>query len=161
MSTAIFIIALVGFSGRLVYSARAIRSWVAVSALVILAAALYGAPLALGYSVSGSAMELFGGLGSGAVVLFSLLMFGIGYGVPTFLAYAERRSRAWTALALVVSIVGTILAADLGRSVGFLPLIWLLNPAMCFVGGVLAYLIFRARIFEMESEPETARRERM
>ena len=162
MSTAIFIIALVGFVGRLVYTAIAIRNWIAVTGLTLLAAVIYGVPLMTGYSVTRGVVRLWAAFDFVAVVLCGALLLVIGYGVPSMLAHAERKSRAWKWTAFLVALLATFLTVDLARTIGGAHLIWvLLTPESCFVGGVIGYLVFHARIFESDSEPEPADRRRM
>src|SRR5258706_7817015 len=162
MSQAIFIIALVGFFGRLVYAAIAIRNWIAVTLLSLFAAAIYGVPLATGYSVTRGVVRLWAAYDFAAVMLFSALLFTIGYGVPSLLARVERKSRMWKWTGFLVALLATFLTVDLARTIGGAHLIWvLLTPESCFVGGVIGYLVFHARIFESDSEPEPADRRRM
>jgi hypothetical protein len=161
MSAAIFIIALVGFTGRLVYSAIAIRSRVVVCVLSVAGAAIYGALLAGGVSPAEGALQLLARFGAVALLFLCAVMFGLGYGVPSLLRYAERKSRAWQGSMFLAAVLGGVLVVDLGRTIGGMPLVWsVLTPEMCFVGGVMAYLIFNARIFETDSDPEPAERRR-
>jgi hypothetical protein len=162
MSQAIFIIALVGFVGRLVYAAIAIRNWIAVTLLSMLAAVIYGVPLATGDSVSRGVVRLWAAFDFVAVVFCSALLFAIGYGIPSLLARAERKSHTWRWTTFLIALLATFLTVDLARTIGSAHLIWvLLTPESCFVGGVIGYLVFHARIFESDSEPEPVDRRRM
>jgi hypothetical protein len=162
MSQAIFIIALVGFFGRLVYAAIAIRNWITVTLLSLLAVTIYGMPMVSGFSVARGVVRFWAAFDFVAVVLCSALLFVIGYGVPALLARAERKSRMWKWTAFLVGLLATFLTVDLARTIGSAHLIWvLLTPQACFVGGVIGYLVFHARIFESDSDSEPAQRRRM
>ncbi len=161
MDKAILIIALLGFVGRLVYAARAIRNWIVVTVLTLLAAAVYGLPLLGGFSVARLAVRFSAAFDFAAVMAFCVVMCAIGYGVPALLAYAEQRSRSWRSAGFFVGLLITILAADLAWTIGGLSLIsWVVTPATSLAGGVILYLVFHARIFETENEPEPAQRRR-
>src|SRR5258708_685843 len=116
MSTAIFIITFVAFIGRVVISAIALRNWLTASALSILAVAVYAAPAIAGFSLEHQVGRLHSSLGTTFVLLLCAVMFAIGYGVPTLLAYAER-SRRWRRLVFLIPVVATNFAPDLWRIV--------------------------------------------
>src|SRR5258708_9059431 len=119
MSQAIFIIALIGFIGRLVYAAIAIRNWIAVTLLSLLAAAIYGVPLMTGYSVTRGVILFWAAFDFAAVVLCGALLFVIGYGVPALLARAERKSRMWKWTAFLVGLLAPFLPLALARTIAF------------------------------------------
>src|SRR5258708_29433730 len=124
MSQAIFIIALIGFIGRLVYAAIAIRNWIAVTLLSLLAAAIYGVPLMTGYSVTRGVILFWAAFDFAAVVLCGALLFVIGYGVPALLARGGRKSRLWKWAAFLGGLLATFLTVDLARTIGFAHLLW-------------------------------------
>jgi len=161
MSTAIFIITFVAFIGRIVISAIALRNWLTASALSILAVAVYAAPAIAGFSLEHQAGRLHSSLGTTFVLLLCAVMFAIGYGVPTLLAYAER-NRRWMRLAFLSAVVVTILAADLWRMELVLGLVRpYIIPETWFTAGTACFLIFKARIFEDSDDAPQLNKQRL
>jgi hypothetical protein len=149
MSTAIFIIALVGFMGRIVISAKNVRSRGIVTVIALVATAICTLMWYAGLTSAIAYAWTAGPLGSAAALPFCALMFAIGYGVPTLLRAAERRSLTWEAPALLLAMVSTVVAFDVWRHAGWLSFLWsFVSPPFSFAGGMVVFLVFRARFFE-------------
>ena len=161
MSTAIFLITLVAFIGRIVVSAIALRSWLTVTALSIVALSICILPGRFGISIDDPIERLHSSLGLMLVLLFCALLFAIGYGVPALLAYAER-SRRWMRLAFLVAVVATISAADLWMLQGRLGLVEpYIIPSTWFTVGTGWYLVIKARFFEDSGDAPQLERRRL
>lgn len=162
MSTAIYIFAVVGFLGRLVYTGLAMRSRAAVWILTLLGAGLYVALFLAGFSPAVPATRFVMAYGTPALAAVCAAMFAAGYAVPSWLRAAAHQRRLGQSAAFLTGVLTALLIVDLNRTVGRMSLLWpFLNPEMCFVGGVMAYLIFNARIFEMEDDPGPERERRV
>lgn len=159
MSTAIFLITLVAFIGRIVISAIALRNWLTVTALSIVALAICILPGRFGLSIDDPIERLHTSFGLMLVLLFCALLFAIGYGVPALLAYAER-SRRWMRLAFLVAIVVTFSVAELWMMQGRLRLVEpYIIPSTWFTAGTGWYLVIKARFFEdSDDAPQLERR---
>lgn len=158
MSTAIYIFAVVGFLGRLVYTGIAMRSRLVVWVLTLLGLGLYVVLFLEGLSPAEPVTRFVLVYGTPALAAVCAGMFALGYAVPSWLRAAGHQRRVAQSAALLTGVFTALLIVDLNRTVGRMPLLWpFLNPEMCFVGGVMAYLIFNARIFEMDSEPAPER----
>lgn len=150
MSTALFIIALVGFVGRIVISAKNLRHWGIVTVITLFAATICALASYAGVSSSIAYTWMWGPLGTAAVLPWCVLMFAIAYGVPTLLRAAERRgSLTWEVPALLLAMVSAVAAYDIWTYVGNLSFLWsFVNPPYSFLAGMVLYLVFRARFFE-------------
>src|SRR5256885_15033220 len=109
MSQAIFIIALVGFVGRLVYAAIAIRNWLVITGLTLLSAAIYGVPLMTGYPVTRGVIRLWAAFDFVAVGLCGALLVTIGYGVAGMLGRAGGERRRGERAAFLRAPLATVL----------------------------------------------------
>jgi len=150
MSTAIFLIVIAGFLGRLAIAAIAMRSWLLVGASTLAAAGIYAMPHAAGFSVRNAATALHLALPLGLVVLVCAVMSVVGFGVPALLASSELASRRWKVFTFAVSVLATILVFDLWRVAGslFSARWFFITPEFWFVTGAGCFLVFKSRFFE-------------
>lgn len=152
MSTALFIIALVGFVGRIVISAKHLRHWGIVTAVALAAIAICALAWYAGVSLARAYWWMAGPLGEASALPWCLLMLAIGYGVPTLLRAAERRGDLrWEVPALLLAMLSAVVAFDIWNQMRGLSFLWgWVNPQDSFLAGMVLFLVFRARFFESD-----------
>lgn len=149
MSTAILLIVFVAFVGRVVLSAMAMRNWLAVVALTLLAAAICAGAAYLGFSLRPSLDFLYRTGGAGMFVLVDAVIFAIGYGVPTMLRHAEERRQKWSAPALLAAMLLTVFAVVLWwESMRYLPPHVMAEPGTWFIIGAACFVVFQSEFYD-------------
>lgn len=148
MTTAVVLIAFAAYIGILARAAIAVRNWLAVAAIVAIAAAIYAVTLVTGLDWGVPVGWLYSVLGFGTTILACAAMFGAGFFVPVMLAGAERKR-----FPLFVALLATLFAFELWRATAWAARYWFTRPDLWFAAGVAAYLVVKSRFFE--DDPNT------
>lgn len=149
MLLVVVLIAAVAFAGRLYFSAAALRSWPLAIGTVLVAAAVYLAPLAAGFPVG----RMVAMLGRPFSAVLAPLAFVLGFGIPTLLKRQERAPRTRNAAAVAAGVLTLLFLVDLTFFAQVA--LWhpFLAPHLWFAAGVALYVALRSDFYDRSPNP--------
>ncbi|HEX2833212.1 MAG TPA: hypothetical protein VHW00_09365 [Thermoanaerobaculia bacterium] len=146
MVAAITLIVVIAFVGRLFLTASALRNWWLACAVVAAALALYALPRWAGISVAAGIRSLIRVAADVGTFLIGAFLIVLGYCVPTFLSWSDRRDRRWKSLALFLAVLSGAFVADL--RFGAPDVTPLFSVDLWFGIGLAAFVALRSDVFE-------------